>query len=90
MILETIGNLSGLLAALCIGTYLVPQCIKTFKTKQVNDLSGLMLLIGILGDIFAIIHLALVLPFNWMLWIKALLVTLCGGLLCVMYLKYKR
>ena len=90
MILETIGNISGLLAAICVGTFLVPQCIKTFKSKHVEDISVWMITIGLLGDIFVIIHMCLVLPFNWMLWLKAVFVTFFGIILLVMYVMYKK
>ena len=88
--MELFGNISGLIAALCVGFFMVPQCIKTYKRKKVDDLSGYMVTIGVVGDIFAIIHMITVLPFTWMLTMRYALVSLCGLVLFIMYLKYRK
>ncbi len=46
----------GLIAAVCIGIYTIPQLIMLLKTKDSSGISAPMFLILVIGDIFFIIQ----------------------------------
>lgn len=52
MIVDAIGFLAGILISISI----IPQIVKSLKTKRVEDISFLMLLILILGEFLWIIY----------------------------------
>jgi len=45
----------GLFAAICIGVYMMPQLIKTIKTKDTSGISIAMFIIALVGDLFFVI-----------------------------------
>jgi len=50
---EYIGWIGAFMFAICT----LPQAIKTYKTKQTDDLSALFLWLWFLGEIFTIIYI---------------------------------
>lgn len=46
----------GLIAALCIAIYSLPQLIKIIKTKDTTGISMLMFIVMFLGDLFFILN----------------------------------
>ena len=55
--MNTLGFISfilGLIAAVCIGIYTIPQLIMLLKTKDSSGISAPMFLILVIGDIFFI------------------------------------
>jgi len=46
----------GLLAAICIGVYMMPQLVKTIKTKDTSGISIAMFVIALVGDLFFVIN----------------------------------
>jgi len=51
-----IADVVGFLAGILIGISILPQIIKSLKTRKVEDISFLMLLIIIFGEILWVIY----------------------------------
>jgi uncharacterized protein with PQ loop repeat len=53
MINETIGWIGNILFAVCV----VPQALKTFKTKSVKDLSAMFLWLWFFGELLTLVYI---------------------------------
>lgn len=52
MIIELCGWLGAILFSFCA----VPQVIKAFKTRKIEDLSSIFLLMWFMGEIFSLVY----------------------------------
>ncbi|MDH5473071.1 MAG: SemiSWEET family transporter [Gammaproteobacteria bacterium] len=70
--LMAVDELFGWLASILTTLIFAPQLVKAFKTKMTNDISMLMLILAVLGNLSWLIHALL--TNNWPLIVCAFLI----------------
>lgn len=84
---ENIGNILFLIAGLLWGIELIPQLVKTFKSKSVGDFSPFFLTVCVLA--YTLFIIGCVLIKNYFLLFSHIIPTINLLILCVLYKLYK-
>ena len=85
---EIIGNILFVIAGCLWGIELIPQLIKTFKTKSVGDFSSFFLILCLIAYILFIVGCALI--NNMYLLFSHIIPTINVIILCMLYRRYKK
>ena len=85
--LERIGNILFVIAGLMWGIELIPQLIKTFKTKSIGDFSPFFLTLCLIA--YIIFMTGCVLIKNWFLFFSHIIPSINVIILCILYRLYK-
>lgn len=80
----------GWLYTICFAICYIPQIIKTFKTKKVEDISISLFSLSLLGYLSAILYTLNVIGYNYILLLNYSFGGICSLIMIILFFLYRK